>query len=81
MQPRYAPKILFASREDEVPLVLKKLGVNFFLRFDMGFVSDLSENVVDNVQISSFPALIVLKYNFEKKVLDAFPYEGTEFTE
>lgn len=47
----------------------------------MGFVSDLSENVVDNVQISSFPALIVLKYNFEKKVLDAFPYEGTEFTE
>ena len=60
---------------------MRKLAVHFFLRFDMGFVSDLSENVIQKVEVSSFPTLMVLKYNFEKKVLDAFPYDCKEFSE
>lgn len=32
----------------------------------MGYLSDLTEKVVEYLNITSFPALIVLKYNFEQ---------------
>lgn len=45
LKPKYSPKLLFASREDDVPLVVRKLGVHFFLRFDLGYLSDLTDTV------------------------------------
>lgn len=74
LEPKYAPKLLFATRDEEVPLVLKKLGVHFFLRFDSAFLSDLTESVVQKVKVPAFPSLLVLKYNFAKKVLEADRY-------
>ena len=58
-----------------MPLVLKKLGVHYFLRFDMAFLSDLSESVVQKVKVPSFPSLLAIKYNFALKDLEIFRYE------
>jgi hypothetical protein len=43
--------------------------VHYFLRFDLGYLSDLSESVVREVKVPSWPSLLVLKYNFQTKTL------------
>jgi hypothetical protein len=80
LQPRYAPKLLFASREDDVPLVVRKLGVHFFLRFDLAFVSDLTESVIKELNITSFPRLLVLQFNFKEGTYEMTEWEGTDFS-
>lgn len=74
LEPKYAPKLLLATRDEEVPLVLKKLGVHFFLKFDLAFLSDLTESVVQKVKVPAFPSLLVLKYNYANKALEAVRY-------
>lgn len=36
-KPLYVPKLIFAAQEGEVPQVMKRLGVDFFLKFDVHF--------------------------------------------
>lgn len=45
---RHTPKLVFVSRDnlEDVPAVLKMLSIAFFLRFDFGFLLDLTESVV-----------------------------------
>lgn len=39
---------------------MNQIGVYFFLKFDFGFVSDLTESVVNKANITKFPSLVVL---------------------
>jgi hypothetical protein len=73
---RHTPKLLFASREElaELPLLVRKLGVHFFLRFDLGFVNDLTESVLKGLNITSLPRLAVLEFNYKQAI-----YEMTEW--
>ncbi len=74
LEPLYSPNIIFASREEEIPEVLIRLGVHFFLKFEFGFVSDLTETVINELNITSYPALLVLKYNFAKGLHEVYPF-------
>lgn len=65
LYPRYSPKVIFATREDQIPLVLKKINVHYYLRFDFGFVSDLTESIVKIMNITSFPRLMVVRFNYQ----------------
>lgn len=60
LQVRHTPKLLFASREEDVPLVIRKLGVHFFLRYDLAFLNDLTETVTKQLNLTDFPRLLVL---------------------
>lgn len=64
MRPRHTPKLVFLTREEEIPMVLKKLGVHYFLRFDLAYVSDLTESIVSKMNITSFPRLLAVNYNY-----------------
>jgi hypothetical protein len=65
LKPKYSPKLVFATREDEIPITLKKLGVHFFLRYDLMYVSDLTESVIKELNITSFPKLMIIRSNFK----------------
>jgi hypothetical protein len=56
-------------------MALKKLGVHYFLRFELAFVSDLTESIVNKMNITSFPKLLVVKYNYEENTYDIFQYK------
>lgn len=45
-------------------MVLKKLGVHYFQRLDLGFVSDLTESIVSKMNITTFPKLLAINYNY-----------------
>jgi hypothetical protein len=62
--------LVFVSRDglDDVPTVLKMLSVAFFLRFDFGFLSDLTESVVKSFNMTAVPFLGVLEYNYESGI-------------
>ena len=47
----------------------------------MGYLNDLTEKVVAHLNITSFPALIVLKYNFELNTHELHKYSGKDFSE
>ena len=75
-EPRYSPKVIFTSRDEEVPLAVRKLAVHYFLRFDFAFVSDLTDSIIRELNVTSYPRLILLKYNFEGKAFETDFYEG-----
>lgn len=79
-EPRYSPKVIFTSRDEEVPLAVRKLAVHYFLRFDFAYVSDLTDSIVKELNVTSFPRLILLKFNFESKVFETDFYDG-DFSE
>lgn len=45
----------------------------------MGYVEDLTESVVNMLEIKSFPSLMVLKHNFETSKLEIFHYDSKDF--
>jgi hypothetical protein len=55
---------------------VRKLAVHYFLRFDFAFVSDLTDNIIKELNVTSFPRLVLLKYNFEGKAFETDLYEG-----
>lgn len=55
---------------------MRKLAVHYFLRFDFAFVSDLTDSITRELNVTSFPRLILLKYNFEAKSFETDFYEG-----
>ena len=42
----------------------------------MAYDEDLTESVVNQLEIKKFPTLIVLKHNFETGKLEIFPYQS-----
>ncbi len=42
----------------------------------MAFVEDLTESVINQLEIKKFPTLIVLKHNFETGKLEILPYKS-----
>ena len=60
--------------------MIKQLGVHYFLRFDLAFVSDLTESIVTQMNITTFPRLIVVKYNYEEYTYDIFHYKSSDFS-
>ena len=46
----------------------------------MAFVSDLTETIIDHLNITSFPTLMVLKYNFADEINEIYKYPGNELT-
>lgn len=61
-------------------MVVRKLGVHFFQRFDLGFVSDLTESIVKELTITSFPRLAVLEYNYKENIYEMSEWEGNDFS-
>ena len=47
----------------------------------MGYVSDLTTSVIDQLGITQFPALMVLKYNFEKEQMDVTHFQSKDLAE
>ena len=50
------------------------------LLMQLGYLSDLTESVVEHLNITSFPALIVLKYNFEENIHEMYRYPSRELS-
>jgi hypothetical protein len=69
---RHTPGLVFVSRDhlEDVPAVLKMLYVAFFLRFDFGFISDLTESVVKQFNMTAVPFLAVLDYNYKTGIYE-----------
>ena len=44
----------------------------------MGYVNDLADTVVKQLNITTFPTLVVLKYNFEEEINEMYRYPGKE---
>jgi hypothetical protein len=61
-------------------MVLKKLGVHYFQRLDLGFVSDLTESIVSKMNITAFPKLLAVSFNYEEQTYDIFPYKESDFS-
>lgn len=61
-------------------MVLKKLGVHYFQRLDLGYVSDLTESIVSKMNISTFPKLLAINYNYEEQTYDIFTYKESDFS-
>jgi hypothetical protein len=59
---------------------LKKLGVHYFQRLDLGYVSDLTESIVSKMNINTFPKLLAVNYNYEEQTFDIFQYKETDFS-
>ncbi len=55
---------------------MRKLAVHYFLRFDFAYISDLTDSIIKELNVTSFPRLILLKYNFEAKAFETDSYEG-----
>ena len=47
----------------------------------MAYVEDLTESVINQLNLKKFPTLIVLKHNFETGKLEIFPYHSHDFSE
>ena len=47
----------------------------------MAYVEDLTESVVNMLEIKNFPSLMVLKHNFETSKLEIFHYDSHDFSE
>jgi hypothetical protein len=47
----------------------------------MAYVEDLTESVVNRLEISKYPSLMVLKHNFKTEKLEIFSYESQDFSE
>ena len=47
----------------------------------MAYVEDLTESVVNMLEIKRFPSLMVLKHNFETSKLEIFHYDSHDFSE
>lgn len=76
---RHSPKLVFLTREEEIPLVLKQLAVHYFSRFDFAFVSDLTDSITQQMNITAFPKLLVVKYNYQEFLYDIFHYKANDF--
>lgn len=61
-------------------MVLKKLGVHYFQRLDLGYVSDLTESIVSKMNITTFPKLLAINYNYEEQTYDIFQYKESDFS-
>ena len=46
----------------------------------MGFLSDLTESVVNHLNLTDFPAVLVLKYNFEQKIHELYRYPSKDLS-
>lgn len=53
--------------------------MHYFSRFDFAFVSDLTDSITQQMNITSFPKLLVVKYNYEEFVYDIFQYKANDF--
>ena len=55
-------------------MVMNQLGVHFFLKFDFGFVSDLTESVTSKSNTTTFPTLLIFRFNYQKQHYEITPY-------
>ena len=53
-------------------MTLRKLGVHYFGRYELAYVSDLTESIVENMNITTFPKLLAINFNYENKTYDIF---------
>lgn len=61
-------------------MTLKKLGVNYFGRYELAYVSDLTESIVEKMNITTFPKLLAIVFNYEQRIYDIFQYKDTDFS-
>lgn len=47
----------------------------------MAWVEDLTESIINSLEVIKFPSLFVLKNNFENNKLEIFPYPSHDFSE
>ena len=62
-------------------MVMNQLAVHFFLKFDFAFVSDLTESVTSKSNTTTFPTLLVVRYNYQYKIFELIPYKDSDFSE
>ena len=47
----------------------------------MAWVEDLTESIINSLEVTKFPSLLVLKHNFENNKLEIFAYPSHDFSD